>query len=69
MGTGADFIADGFVDSLDLTALPMAWPTSGLDASSVPELGTLGFLGLGGLALLRRRRRMPHTCDVPGPGE
>ena len=51
--------ADGNVncdDVVDLTDLQILKGNFGLAAAGVPEPATLGMLGLGGLALLRRRR-------------
>ena len=58
-GVFADGDADGsgFIDDVDLTALALVWPAGNLDASAVPEPATLCLLVLGGLALIRRRRR------------
>jgi len=46
-----DFTADGIVDEYDLAILNSNW-------GWIPEPATLSLLGLGGLAVLRRRRRM-----------
>jgi hypothetical protein len=46
-----DFTADGIVNEYDLAILNSNW-------GWIPEPATLSLLGLGGLAVLRRRRRM-----------
>jgi uncharacterized repeat protein (TIGR03803 family) len=58
--TDGDFDGDGDVDFDDFTALAFNFGTTGAAApsgSAVPEPATLLLASLGGLALLRRRRR------------
>ena len=53
-----DINNDGTVDGLDLTALAANWDESlAGPMPNIPEPATLGLLALGGLAVLRRRRR------------
>jgi hypothetical protein len=54
-GTG-DLNGDGVVDGTDLGLMAGNWGFSGTESPDVPEPVTLSLLGLGGLALLRRRR-------------
>ena len=51
-----DFTGDGCVDINDLSLLASNWG-AGTAAAQVPEPATLSVLALGGLAMLRRRRR------------
>ncbi len=62
-GTAAtgDANGDGFVDLLDLDELGSQWQQSAsfeaaLAATGIPEPGSLALLGLGGLAIMRRRK-------------
>ena len=59
---------DGFVDDLDLTALATEWPSSGPEASAVPEPAALSLLALLALSLPKRggsallHRKPPRGC-------
>ena len=59
-----DADCSGFVDDVDLTALATKWPSGDLNASAVPEPATLSLLALGGLALLRRKRRYTSAWSL-----
>ncbi len=52
-----DFNNNQLVDIVDLTALSANWTHPSGSAPPVPEPATLALLALGGLALLRRRRK------------
>ena len=52
----ADPSSDGFVGQADLDTVLGDWGL-GTQPASVPEPMTLGLLGLGGLAMIRRNRR------------
>ena len=51
-----DFDNNGNVDIFDYLALTAEYGWSGSGGTNVPEPATMSLLGLGGLALLRRRR-------------
>jgi hypothetical protein len=53
-GTG-DFTGDGQINEADLAYLADNWKQPCGPASSVPEPASMALIGLGGLALLRRR--------------
>ncbi len=50
-----DFDGDGDIDGTDLAKIGLNWNPAGL--GTVPEPVTMSLFGLGGLALLRRRRK------------
>ena len=56
-----DFNGDGVVDGLDISILVnqfgLSYASEPLSATVVPEPATMALLGLGGLAVLRRRRK------------
>jgi hypothetical protein len=61
-GTGktwaqGDFSGDGHVDVVDLGILAKNYDWAGTTAGAVPEPATMILLALGGLAMIRRRRK------------
>ena len=56
----ADFTGDGLVDVFDLGILGNNYGNAGA-GQPVPEPAALALLGLGGMALLRRKRRLPKS--------
>ena len=55
-GTRADLSGDDVVNATDLALLAENMGFSAPTGQAIPEPATLGLLGLGGLALLNRRR-------------